>query len=149
RHPRPSGNRESLKRSRIIREKPALDFKAALKNAVIAAATAFGLFSLMIGIRTEQGPSGALELTPRFGALGVLVAIAFAGGLLRGILFGGGRARFLPRLPEGTAAVLDRIGRLFAPALLGFAIMVPVLFYHDRYVLDLSLQILTYVMLGW
>ena len=103
----------------------------------------------MIGIRTDQGPSGALELTPRFGTLGVLVAIAFAGGLLRGILFGGGRARLLPRLPESTAAVLDRIGRLFAPALLAFAIMVPVLFYHDRYVLDLSIQILTYVMLGW
>jgi branched-chain amino acid transport system permease protein len=103
----------------------------------------------MIGIRTDQGPSGALELTPRFGTLGVLVAIAFVGGLLRGILFGRGRARFLPRLPEGTAVVLDRIGRLFAPALLGFAIMVPVLFYNDRYILDLSIQILTYVMLGW
>jgi branched-chain amino acid transport system permease protein len=27
--------------------------------------------------------------------------------------------------------------------------MVPVLFYNDRYILDLSIQILTYVMLGW
>ena len=75
---------------------------------MIAAATAFGLFSLLIGIRTDQGPSGGLELTARFGTLGVLVAIAFVGGFFRGIFFGERRIHFLPRLPEGAIAVLDR-----------------------------------------
>src|SRR6266571_1546620 len=149
RHSGPPGNRESLRGSRIIRVKPVLDLRAALKNAVVAAATAFGLFALLIGIRTDQGPSGGLELTPRFGTLGILVAIAFVGGLLRGILFGERRIHIAPRLPAAATAVLDRVGRMFAPALLAFALAVPILFYHDRYILDLSIQILTYVMLGW
>jgi branched-chain amino acid transport system permease protein len=107
------------------------------------------LFSLLIGIRTDTGPSGALELTPRFGTLGILVAIAFGGGLLRGILFGTGPVHIVPRLPEGATAILHRLGRLFAPALLVFALAVPILFFDNRYILDLSIQILTYVMLGW
>ena len=36
-----------------------------------------------------------------------------------------------------------------APALLVFALLVPVLFYHNRYLLDLGILVLTYVMLGW
>ena len=40
-------------------------------------------------------------------------------------------------------------GRFVAPALLVFALLVPVLFYHNRYLLDLGILVLTYVMLGW
>ena len=47
---------------------------AAVKEAVVAAFVAFGLFALMIGIRTDQGPTGALVITTRFGLLAELVA---------------------------------------------------------------------------
>ena len=40
-------------------------------------------------------------------------------------------------------------GRLVAPALLIFTLLVPVIFYHQRYILDLGILVLTYVMLGW
>ena len=40
-------------------------------------------------------------------------------------------------------------GRVATPALLIFALLVPVLFYQNRYMLDLSILVLTYVMLGW
>ena len=39
--------------------------------------------------------------------------------------------------------------RFAGPALLVFALLVPVLFYHNRYLLDLGILVLTYVMLGW
>jgi branched-chain amino acid transport system permease protein len=132
-----------------ISARPVRDVAAALKSATIAALTAFGLFSLLIGIRTDQGPSGALELTPRFGVLGVFVAVAFAGGLLRALVFGERGFRLALRVPDRAGVVLYRAGRLFAPALLAFALVVPIVFYHDRYILDVSIQILTYVMLGW
>ena len=48
---------------------------------MIAAFVAFGLFALMIGIRTDQGPTGALVITTRFGLLAELVAAVFAGRL--------------------------------------------------------------------
>jgi branched-chain amino acid transport system permease protein len=36
-----------------------------------------------------------------------------------------------------------------APALLVFTFLIPVIFYNERYILDLSILVLTYVMLGW
>ncbi len=77
------------------------------------------------------------------------MAVALVGGFFRGLLFGAGRVSLAPRVPESSAVFLERVGRLFTPALLAFALMVPIVFYHNRYVLDLSIQILTYVMLGW
>ena len=56
-----------------------LDLPAAVKEAAIAALVAFGLFVLLIGIRTDQGPTGALVLTTRFGALAAIVAAVFVG----------------------------------------------------------------------
>ena len=100
-------------------------------------------------MRTDQGPTGALELTPQLRTVAILVAIAFIGGLLRGMFFGERPIHIARRVPERVLRVLDRAGRLFAPALLVFALAVPILFFQNRYILDLSIQILTYVMLGW
>ena len=55
---------------------------AALKEAVIAAAVAFGLFGLMVGVKTDQGPTSALVITTRFGTVAILVALTFAGRLV-------------------------------------------------------------------
>jgi branched-chain amino acid transport system permease protein len=52
-------------------------------------------------------------------------------------------------MPAVLAQSLDQVGRLAGPALLAFALLVPVLFYHNRYILDLGILVLTYVMLGW
>ena len=51
-----------------------LPLAAALKDAVLSALVAFGLFFFMIGLRTEQGSSGALEITTRFQTFAILVA---------------------------------------------------------------------------
>ena len=67
---------------------------AALKEAVIAAAVAFGLFGLMIGIKTDQGPTSALVFTTRFDIVGILVAIAFVGRFVFALLRGRARAPF-------------------------------------------------------
>ena len=39
--------------------------------------------------------------------------------------------------------------KLIAPVLLIFTFLVPVIFYDQRYILDLGILVLTYVMLGW
>ena len=44
------------------------DVLAAVKEAGIAALVAFGLFVLLIGFRTDPGPTGALAISTRFGA---------------------------------------------------------------------------------
>ncbi|MCZ7642661.1 MAG: high-affinity branched-chain amino acid ABC transporter permease LivM [Pseudorhodoplanes sp.] len=44
---------------------------------------------------------------------------------------------------------VTQVAPYFGYALLAFAVAVPMIFYSNRYLLDLSIQILTYVMLGW
>ena len=62
-------------------------FAAALKDAVLAALVAFGLFALMIGLHTDQGPTGALVVTTRFQELGLIVGAVFAGAFIRALIF--------------------------------------------------------------
>jgi len=128
-----------------------IDFKAALKDAVLAALIAFGLFGLIVGIRTETGPIGALDLFPRPALLATIVAIVFAGRFAVAILYQRGAldldaGRFVS---AETRERLGRLSRFVGPALLGFAIAAPFLFYSNRYLLDLGILVLTYVMLGW
>src|ERR1700751_2045077 len=121
-----------------------------LKKALISAAVALVLFSLMIGIRTEAGPTGQLIYWTRFGELASLV-VAVVGGsivieLLRQWIGPAGAGALVPPAVNSAVALA---GRFVAPALLLFTLLVPVIFYDQRYILDLGLLVLTYVMLGW
>jgi len=143
----------------------------ALKDAALAALVAFGLFSLLIGIRTDQGPTGGLIVYTRFDSLAALVIAVFVGAFLRALFFGEASiVPFCSRLftslvPPRLAgwqqsAVAARIKRIVqfirqwislvvGTALLAFTFAVPVIFYDNRYILDLGILMLTYVMLGW
>src|SRR6185369_533106 len=129
---------------------PLPGFAFILKKAFISAFVALVLFSLMIGLRTEAGPTGELIYWTRFGDLAAIVATVFAGSiaieLLRHWWGPVGTDRFMPPvLRTGLATA----GRFLAPALLVFTFLVPVIFYNQRYILDLGILVLTYVMLGW
>ncbi|MCA1474430.1 high-affinity branched-chain amino acid ABC transporter permease LivM [Bradyrhizobium sp. NBAIM08] len=130
--------------------KPATSVPALLKTAVINAVIALVLFSLMVGVRTEAGSDGQLTYWTRFGELASLVAAVFGGSivieLLRQWIGPAGTEQLVPpALQKGMSLV----GRYLAPALLIFTLLVPVIFYNQRYILDLAILVLTYVMLGW
>src|ERR1700759_3193507 len=104
----------------------------------------------MIGIRTEAGPTGQLIYWTRFGDLAAIVATVFGGSIVIELLrqwFGPAESRQIvpPAVQNGAALP----GRFIAPALLIFTLLVPVIFYNQRYILDLAILVLTYVMLGW
>jgi branched-chain amino acid transport system permease protein len=127
-----------------------LDVRGALKDAGLAALVAFGLFSLILGFRTDTSPTGSLMLIPRPGMLAAAVALVFAGRFIIALV---ARADLLPDarrlIPPDAQTKLDRVGRFVGPALASFAIMTPIVFSSDRYILDLGILVLTYVMLGW
>ena len=120
------------------------------KKALISALVALVLFSLMIGIRTEAGPTGQLIYWTRFGDLAAMVATVFGGSIVIELLrqwWGPvGTIRIVPPSVQSTLAVARRG---IAPVLLIFTFLVPVIFYDQRYILDLGILVLTYVMLGW
>jgi branched-chain amino acid transport system permease protein len=129
--------------------KTTLPIALALKDATIAGFVAFGLFFFLIGLRAEQGLTGALEITTRFETFAILVAVVFAGTFARTLLFGRGPIPLGRAVPTSLKRFANTAGRYAAPALLIFALLVPVLFYQNRYMLDLGIMVLTYVMLGW
>ena len=122
---------------------------AALKEAVIAALVAFGLFVLMIGIRTDQGPTGALVISTRFGALAAIVAAVFAGRLLLTLSWHRINISLDKLLPISIRTAASAVTVYAAAAFLIFALAVPIIFYTDRYLLDLAILIATYTMLGF
>jgi branched-chain amino acid transport system permease protein len=124
----------------------------AIKDAGIAALIALGLFGLLLGLQTETGPTGALELYPRPGLLASMVGLAFVGRLGVVLLSRSGAFGFASRLfgSSGAKVGLSALVKwLVGPGLLGFALAAPILFYSNRYYLDLGILVLTYVMLGW
>jgi branched-chain amino acid transport system permease protein len=52
-------------------------------------------------------------------------------------------------IPPSVHRATSIAGQWIAPALLIFTLLVPVIFYNQRYILDLGILVLTYVMLGW
>jgi branched-chain amino acid transport system permease protein len=119
--------------------------RGALAEALVATAVAFGLFVLMVGLRTDVSPSGALFLRTRWPEVAGLCGLVFVGRLA--IALWGLRAVRPP------SAALGRLGAraavVFAPALLAAALLLPLLPGIGRYELDLGILVLTYVMLGW
>jgi branched-chain amino acid transport system permease protein len=135
--------------SEHIKPRPS-DTAFILKKALISAFVALVLFSLMIGVRTEAGPTGQLIYWTRFGDLAAMVAAVFGGSIVIEML----RRWWGPAgpgalIPSSVQTAVARSGRFVAPALLAFTLVFPVIFYNQRYILDLGILVLTYVMLGW
>ena len=135
-------------RSETVRPGVSRAVADAFKNAALSAFIALGMFSLLIGMRTEQGPTGALEINARPELLAVLVATVFVGSLIREMVFRG-RSWQLPKLTPVAADLGRLLSRIAGAALLAVALALPILVEGNRYLLDLGILVLTYVMLGW
>ncbi len=126
-----------------------------LKDAVVAAVIALALFSGLIGIRTTADVGG-LGLNFRWELLAAAVATVFAGRFLLNVfvwrtdkpvtrLFSGP----MPKIPG-----LDKLGVIAGPIMLIAAFMLPVISWNffgqqNRYIMDLAILVMTYIMLGW
>ncbi|MGY4800602.1 high-affinity branched-chain amino acid ABC transporter permease LivM [Teichococcus aerofrigidensis] len=121
----------------------------ALRDAALAALIALGLFLPLVGLRTDVGPSGGLFLRTRWPDVALLVGVVFLGRLAARLWQDWRAARRGASLPKRLAGPLSRSGRLVAPLLLAFALLLPVIPGIGRYELDLGILVLTYVMLGW
>ena len=128
----------------------------ALKDAFLTGLIALGLFGPLIGFETVI-IDGALGLAYRPMTLAVMVGIIFVGRLLLNLTIWSPNRQ--PK-PKTGPTVFDRLGTTVGPAvkpaLLGLAIFFPAIaafglggLNESRYLIDLGILILTYVMLGW
>ena len=121
---------------------------SAVKDAGLAALITLALAWILVGMKTETAPGG-LILEGQWGLVGSMVAVVFAGRLLMNLFFWQGENAFsgVAQSVMPNAAVMAKIGTFVGPALLAFAVFLP--FWGDRYLIDLGILVLTYVMLGW
>jgi len=115
-----------------------------LRDAGMSALVALGLFVPMIGLRLTPTDTG-LELVRRWPALAAIVASVFVGRLLM-LGWRAWRPAGTPA-PRQIAEGLTRAGRFVAPLFLIVAVTLPL--YSGRYVIDIGILVMTYVMLGW
>ncbi|MCB1756441.1 MAG: high-affinity branched-chain amino acid ABC transporter permease LivM [Gammaproteobacteria bacterium] len=127
-----------------------------LKDSLIAALIAFGLAFFTIGLRTETS-IGGLTIRQRWGAVAIAVAVVFIGRLLLNVLVwrrkqphDGAPAKSTP----GFLKLFVGKGKYIGFAMMIFAVTLPMWLpqvapSQNRYILDLGILVLTYVMLGW
>ena len=126
----------------------------ALREAAIAAGIAFLLAIPLLSERTVQ-QAGGLALEGRWWLAFAAMTAVFAGRLTLALLYSGGsdlKGALSTRIAAAWPGSADA-ANLATPALaagaLSLAVILPVLPFSDRYIMDLAILVLTYVMLGW
>jgi branched-chain amino acid transport system permease protein len=119
---------------------------------------AAGLMMLLLGLpllgfRTIQQPDG-LALETRWSWAAVSVGIVALGRFLLALWWRRNKehsasGRQIETVVKNLGANMRPLSRLLVPAGIAFAVALPILPWADRYVLDIGILVLTYVMLGW
>jgi branched-chain amino acid transport system permease protein len=122
----------------------------ALKNSAYAALIAFAIAAPIMGLQTVASPGG-LQLDQHWGRVAIAVAVVFFGRLvLELFVWGRMDAPAAPSRPVFSLTnTIAPYTKYFSLALLAFALILPFTPFANRYVLDLSILIITYIMLGW
>ncbi len=135
-------------------------FAKAIREAIFAGAIAFGLFVLMIGIKTDQNIRNELVLVPRWGLLAVVVALVAAGRFMTVAYlqpyFAARKSTKAkaPVLPQSANSALfwKHWTKIAIGALILYPVVIVLLVGFQgslKWVDNFGIQILIYVMLAW
>ncbi len=129
----------------------------ALRQAGLAAAMAFGMFALLLGVKAEHSLSNEMVLLARPGLLAAAVGLVFLGRFLlalqaswRGAAGGEGGSK------TGGGALGRWVEKYGLPLAIGFLLAYPPLVLGSvgaggaiKWIDNFGIQILIYIMLGW
>ena len=122
---------------------------ALLWDALGAAFVALVLALPLVGLRTVDDPQG-LHIATRWDWVAIGVAAVFVGRLLLGVGARWRGSRPTPAAPvQPIARWLSAHAVWLAVAAVTFAIVLPLLPFGSRYVVDIATTVLIYIMLGW
>jgi branched-chain amino acid transport system permease protein len=120
--------------------------QAALRDAGLAALVAGLLAFPILAFRTVEGQT-SMELASRWPAVVIAMIVVFAGRFALNLYWGYDRGP--PEALSKLARPFAGWGRFLGPALVALAFVLPFTPLANRYIMDLGILVLTYVMLGW
>ena len=123
---------------------------AAVRDAGLAALVAGLLAFPILAFRTIDAQT-SLDLVTRWPLVATACAVVFAGRLALNLYWASGQrgGGALTGFAHRLSPITDLLARYAGLLLLGFAVLLPVLPFSNRYIMDLGILVLTYVMLGW
>ncbi|MBE7635661.1 high-affinity branched-chain amino acid ABC transporter permease LivM [Sneathiella sp. P13V-1] len=124
-----------------------------LKDLVVTAFLAAAIFGTTLGFQTVTASGGLSIETDAMLGLGAVALVVVVRLILWVTIWRKPVNERQPLISDGLKASvttsLAPVGKFFLPTMLLLALVWPFLPTTDRYLLDLSILILTYVMLGW
>ena len=140
----------TVKSSRAAHTIPAgAGLVAHLKRAAITAGVVLLLCIPLVAFRTVDAPGG-LQLVERWQMVATLVGAGFIGQFLWSLMqASSGAASATGSALKPVGSLLEIVGPYFGGALILFAVVFPFMPFSDRYIMDLAILVLTYVMLAW
>lgn len=128
-----------------------IDLAAIAKDSLMASLVVFALAAPIIGLRTVPAPQG-LGIVGNWTQVAIAVAAAFVGRFLLNIWWA--RRQFQQHAAAQTAArdlgaYVQTFAKYVAPVVILAAVALPWTPFASRYVLDVGILVLTYIMLGW
>ena len=118
-----------------------------VREAALTALVALILAVPMVGLRTVSAPGG-LGIETRWWWVAVGVTIVFFGRIVL-ILVREWRRRRSATQGSASGWAIGGISRYFGLLAAVFAIVLPFMPFVDRWMLDIGILVLTYIMLGW
>ncbi|MFB9354587.1 high-affinity branched-chain amino acid ABC transporter permease LivM [Sneathiella chinensis] len=131
---------------------PGTDLAQIFKDLVVTFLLAAAIFGTTIAFKTETA-IGGLTLETHYGLAAAVVGVVVVGRFILWMTVWRKRTVAVSVVPGGLKQAivgkLGFLGKYFGPTMLLFALVFPFLPFTDRYLLDLGILILTYIMLGW
>jgi branched-chain amino acid transport system permease protein len=125
------------------------DLKKNIKDSLFTGLIALALFFPIVGLRTEIQKEG-LYIDPQWGLTALLVILCTVGRFLINLNISRKRKIiFVSDFTSNLSKFFSGKGKQFAITGILFATVFPFLPFTDRYILDIGIMVLTYIMLGW
>ena len=128
-----------------------LQIKESLQNALITSAVILVLAFPIVGMKTVD-QQAQLIIQYEWMRVSILVLIAFVGRLIVNIFYSSGAFKNISfQVLPSHSKTWDKQHILMAlgTGLIIFSVLLPILPFASRYVIDVAILALTYVMLGW
>jgi branched-chain amino acid transport system permease protein len=134
-------------------------FQRGIREALYAGVIAFGLFFLLIGVKSDQNIRNELILVQRWGLLAIVVALVMAGRFMMVAWLQpyldarkGQKAKAAPVVQAEKSAFMRHWAKIAVGALILYPVVIVLLVGFQgslKWVDNFGIQILIYVMLAW